>query len=336
MQVNVMDLKQIGEFGLIDLLKKDTITDPASVVTGIGDDAAVLLASPRQLQLLTTDMMVEDVHFSLKTTTPWQLGYKSVAVNVSDIAAMGGIPRHAVISIAIPPYIDVEFITALYKGMKEICREHGINIVGGDTVSSPGGLIINVALLGEVEPTYLLKRSGAQIGDLVVVTGTLGNSGAGLELLSRGNWEECEFAWPLVTSHLTPKPQVKAGRVLAAAGASSADDVSDGLASEVNEIAGASKVGMRIYADRIPLSDALKEAAALFGKPAVDYALYGGEDYQLLFTINPARYSAGLADEAEITLTVVGEVVAADEGIMLIGTDGSSNRLTPGGYNHFR
>lgn len=331
-----MDLKQIGEFGLIDLLKKDTIHDPTTVVTGIGDDAAVLLASPRQLQLLTTDMMVEDVHFSLKTTTPWQLGYKSVAVNISDIAAMGGIPRHAVIAIAIPPHINVEFITALYEGMKEICHEHGVNIVGGDTVSSPGGLIINVALLGEVEPTYLLKRSEAQIGDLVVVTGTLGNSGAGLELLSRGNWEEYDFAWPLVTAHLTPRPQVKAGRALAVAGASSADDISDGLASEVNEIAAASKVGMRIYADRIPLADALKEAAAVVGKPAVNFALYGGEDYQLLFTISPARYSAALAGEAGIALTVVGEVVAPEEGIRLIGADGASSRLIPGGYNHFR
>lgn len=331
-----MDLKQIGEFGLIDLLKEDTITDPANVVTGIGDDAAVLLSSPRQLQLLTTDMMVEGVHFSLKTTTPWQLGYKSVAVNISDIAAMGGLPRHAVISIAIPSHIDVEFIAALYKGMKEICREHGVNIVGGDTVSSPGGLVINVALLGEVEPTLLLKRSNAQVGDLLVVTGTLGNSGAGLDLLTRGNWEEYDFAWPLVTAHLTPRPQVKAGRVLAAAGATSADDISDGLASEANEIASASRVGIRVYADKIPLSSSLREAAALLGKPAVHYALYGGEDYQLLLTISPIRYQAELAAEAGVPLTIVGEVVAADEGVLLIGADGTSQKLTPGGYNHFR
>lgn len=331
-----MNLKEIGEFGLIDLLKEDTITDPANVVTGIGDDAAVLLSTPRQLQLLTTDMMVEEIHFRLTTTTPWQLGYKSVAVNISDIAAMGGLPRHAVISIAIPPYIDIAFIAALYKGMKEICHEHGVNIVGGDTVSSPGGLVINVALLGEVEPTHLLKRSGAEVGDLVVVTGTLGNSGAGLELLSRANWEDYDFAWPLVTAHLTPRPQVKAGRVLAAAGASSADDISDGLASEVNEIAKASNVGIRVYADKIPLSGSLREAAALIGKPAVHYALYGGEDYQLLTTITPARYQAALAEEAGVPLTVVGEVVAAEEGILLIGTDGTSQKLVPGGYNHFR
>lgn len=331
-----MNLKEIGEFGLIDLLKEDTIIDPANVVTGIGDDAAVFLSTPRQLQLLTTDMMVEEIHFRLKTTTPWQLGYKSVAVNISDIAAMGGLPRHAVISIAIPPYIDIPFIIALYKGMKEICHEHGVNIIGGDTVSSPGGLVINVALLGEVEPAHLLKRSGAQVGDLLVVTGTLGNSGAGLELLARANWEDYDFAWPLVTAHLTPRPQVKAGRVLAAAGASSADDISDGLASEVNEIAKASNVGIRVYADKIPLSGSLREAVALIGKPAVHYALYGGEDYQLLTTIAPARYQAALAEEAGVPLTVVGEVVAAEEGILLIGADGTSRKLVPGGYNHFR
>ena len=331
-----MNLKQIGEFGLIDLLKKDTIVDPANVVEGIGDDAAVLLSSPRQLQLITTDMMVEDIHFTTKTTTPWQLGYKSVAVNISDIAAMGGVPRHAVVSIAIPQHIDIEFITGLYGGMKEICREYGVNIVGGDTVSSPGGLVINVALLGEVEPSQLLKRSGAQSGDLVVVTGTLGNSGAGLELLTRGNWEEHEFAWPLVTAHLTPRPQVRAGRALGAAGASSADDVSDGLSSEVNEIASASKIGMRIYEDRIPLSPELRQAAAHLNKPAVDFALYGGEDYQLLCTINPQHYSDSLASEAGMKLTVIGEVTPAEQGVVLIESDGRTRRLEPRGYNHFR
>lgn len=331
-----MDIKQLGEFGLIDLLKQDTIVEPASVVVGIGDDAAVYLASPGQQQLVTTDMMVEGVHFSLNTTNAWQLGYKSVAVNISDIAAMGGLPRHAVVSIAIPGHINLEFITGLYQGMKDICREHGVNIIGGDTVSSQGGLVINVALLGEVEPSYLLKRSGAQIGDLVVVTGTLGNSGAGLELLSNGNGAERDFAGSLITSHLSPHPQVKAGRIVAAAGASSADDISDGLASEVNEIAAASRVGMRIYEDKIPLSGDLQQAAGMLTKPAVDYALYGGEDFQLLFTISSERFRPGLAGEAGIQLTVIGEVVSADQGIMLVRHNGTTEQLEPKGYNHFR
>jgi thiamine-monophosphate kinase len=336
MQVINMDLKQVGEFGLIDLIKEDTIVDPGSVVVGIGDDAAVLLASPRQLQLVTTDMMVEDIHFSLKTTTPWQLGYKSLAVNISDIAAMGGVPRHAVISLAIPKQLSVDFIVNLYQGMKEICREYGVNIVGGDTVGSRSGLVINAAVLGEVEPSHLLKRSGAKTGDLVIVSGTLGNSGAGLELLSRGNWENFDFAWPLVTAHLTPRPQVKIGRMIALAGATSADDISDGLASEVNEIASASQVGMRIYADKIPLSPELKQAAAKLGMSAVDFALYGGEDYQLLFTMHPAQFSPALAAEAGVSLSVIGEVTPREGGAILVGAGGRASPLAARGYNHFR
>ena len=176
-----MLIEHIGEFGLIDLLKKNTINAPQSVIAGIGDDAAVLLSTPKQLQLLSTDMLVEAVHFDLKTTTPCQLGYKAIAVNISDIAAMGGLPRHVVISLALPRSIDVEFVDNLYSGMKEICKEFDVNIVGGDTVSSPQGIVINVALLGEVEPALLLRRSGAQQGDIVAVTNTLGNSAAGLE-----------------------------------------------------------------------------------------------------------------------------------------------------------
>lgn len=330
-----MDLRQIGEFGLIDLIKENTIINSANVIAGIGDDAAVLLATPRQLQLLTTDMMVEDIHFSLKTTSPWQLGYKALAVNISDIAAMGGVPRHAVVSIAVPAGLSPEFVIGLYEGMKEICRAYEVNIVGGDTVGSRGGLVINVALLGEVEPNYLLKRSAAQPGDFIVVTGTLGNSSAGLALLSQGDWEANDYAWPLVTAHLTPSPQVKAGRVLAAAGATAADDISDGLSSELNEIASASQVGMRVYAEKIPLSDELLQAAAALKKPALDFALYGGEDFQLLATISPEKIQSVLTGEAGVPITVIGEVTPPENGVVLVDERGSS-KLTARGYNHFR
>ncbi|MPM77832.1 Thiamine-monophosphate kinase [bioreactor metagenome] len=331
-----MELKQVGEFGLIHLLKDNTIFDSSSVVIGIGDDAAVTLPTPRQLQLLTADMLVENVHFDLKTTAPWQLGYKALAVNLSDIAAMGGTPKHAVISIAIPKHLELEFIVGLYDGMKEICREFGVNIIGGDTVSSPHGLIINATVAGEVEPTNLVRRSGAQLGDVVVVTGTIGNSAAGLDLLTRGNWEEYDFAWPLVTAHLTPRPQVKAGRALAKLGATCMDDISDGLASEVNEIASASGVGIVIREADIPLLPETIEAAGMFEKKAVDYALYGGEDFQLLFTIEPDKFKL-LADmDLGVKITAVGEVVEKDAGVLLIGPNGHKTVLEPRGYNHFR
>lgn len=327
-----MKLKEIGEFGLIDLIKEGAIFDHAGVVAGIGDDAAVYLPETGLYQLLTTDMLVENVHFMFDKTTPQQLGYKSLAVNLSDIAAMGGRPRHAVISVGLPPRLPVEFVVALYDGMKEICREFAVNIVGGDTVASPHALVINAAVTGEVEPAGLLRRSGARPGDAVVVTGTLGDSACGLDLLRTSHWPEHEFAWPLVTAHLTPRPQVAVGLRLAGWGATSADDISDGLASEANELAKAGGVGIRVYANRIPLSPQLVKASAFLGRDPLAYALYGGEDYQLVFTIG--RENLGRLDGAR--LTVVGEVTEKGDGVVLVAADGKAEALKPHGYNHFR
>lgn len=330
------ELDKLGEFGLIDLIKEDTIHNHGSVVVGIGDDAAVLLPTPRQLLLLTTDMLVESIHFDLTTTTPWQLGYKAMAVNFSDIAAMGGVPRHAVVSVALPQATPAEFVVNLYQGMKEICRQFGVNIVGGDTVASPQGLVINVMVSGEVEPANLVRRSGAQTGDIVAVTGRLGSSAAGLDLLSIGDWEDFDFAWPLVTAHLTPRPQVELGPVLAVAGATSMDDISDGLASEAHEIAKASRVGIRLYAEHIPLADEVKETAENLGKRALDYALYGGEDFQLIFTMEPSKYEALCAAQPELPLVKVGEVVDESQGVTLVDELGTIQVLEAKGYNHFR
>jgi thiamine-monophosphate kinase len=334
--VMFLDLRQIGEFGLIDLIKQDTLVQPDNVVIGIGDDAAVLCPSPHHLQLFTTDMLVENVHFDLQTMSPWQLGYKAMAVNFSDIAAMGGEPKHAVISLAPTEHTSLEFIVSLYEGMKTICREYRVNIVGGDTVSSPSGLIINVAVLGEVEPERLVRRSGAQVGDLILVTGTLGNSSAGLDVLTHGVKDRYEFTGRLVAAHLTPRPQVAAAREIGCYGPSSMDDISDGLASEANEIAAASKVGMKLYAGQIPLLTELRQAAVTFNKPALDYALYGGEDFQLLFTMSPERFSKLPARVAAVDLTVIGEVVDAAAGVLLVSECGQTAVLEPKGYNHFR
>jgi len=332
----INELEDIGEFGLIDLIRQDTINDAGRVVVGIGDDAAAVLPTPRQLQLLTADMLVETVHFNLMTTTPRQLGYKAVAVNLSDIAAMGGVPRHVVVSVALPRSTPTQFVIELYTGMKAICKEFSVNIVGGDTVSSPQGVVINVTAAGEVEPANLVRRSGAQVGDIVAVTGNLGNSAAGLGLLAAGQWEDSAFAWPLVAAHLTPKPQVRTGQLLAIAGASSMDDISDGLASEANEIAKASQIGIRLHADSIPLSPELTAASARLGKPALDYALYGGEDFQLLFTMAPDKYQVLLSAHPELPVIKVGHVVGQDEGVTLVDQAGRAHRLEARGFNHFR
>jgi thiamine-monophosphate kinase len=328
-----MHLKEVGEFGLIDLIKDDTIVDPASVVMGIGDDAAVYRPGPGMLELLTTDMLVENVHFRTSTTSPWQLGYKAVAVNLSDIAAMGGQPRQAVVSLGLPPGVAVEYVIDLYKGMKEICREFGVNIVGGDTVSSPHGLVVNVAVVGEVAPAGLLRRSGARPGDVVAVTGTLGDSAAGLDLLATADWQLYDYAWPLVTAHLTPRPRLDIGRQLAGWGASAADDISDGLASEANEIARASQVGVRLFADKVPISPAARQAAVAAGRRPLDYALFGGEDFQLVFTLSKEAW-AGIPGGAG-RLTAVGEVTDRAGEVVLVDA-GRSSRLDPKGYNHFR
>jgi thiamine-monophosphate kinase len=330
-----MKIKDVGEFGLIDLLKQDTIYAPASVIVGIGDDAAVLLPTPRHLQLLTTDMLVENVHFDVNTTLPLQLGYKSMAVSFSDIAAMGGKPCHAVVSIAFPQQTDVEFIINLYQGMKEICREYSVNLVGGDTVASNYEIVINVAVTGEVDPAQLVRRSGAKAGDVVAVTGTLGNSSMGLALLSEGQWEDYSFAWPLVTAHLTPQPLVKQGQQLGKFGATSMNDISDGLASEINEIAAASKVGIHIDQTKVPLSKELLSAAELLNLSALDCALYGGEDYQLVFTMNKNDFVKLTTENVGIQVTAIGEVVDKEE-VILIDQEGLPSVLERKGFNHFR
>ena len=168
-----MNVESVGEFGLIELIKQNTIVAPDGVELGIGDDAAAFWPSPGKLQLITTDMLVETVHFDLRWISAWQLGYKALAVNISDIAAMGGAPHHAAVSLALPTKSSVEFVLELYEGMKAIGREYGVNIIGGDTVSSPDHIVINVTLTGDVSPQRMIRRSGARAGDKVLVQDVL-------------------------------------------------------------------------------------------------------------------------------------------------------------------
>ncbi len=326
-----MSIKELGEFGLIEQLAKNTIVENKSVIIGIGDDAAAVVPRAGMTQLLTTDMLVEDIHFKLEWITLFQLGYKAMAVNISDIAAMGGYPKQALVSIAIPAQYGAEDIIELYSGMKQCCREYTVNIVGGDTVASITGLVINVTVLGEVFPDYMVRRSGAQIGDVVAVTGTLGDSAAGLDILRK---EISGIgANNLVQAHFLPKPQVAVGQILASCGATSMNDISDGLASEINEIAKASGVGIELIASNIPLSKDLLNYA---GAKALDFALYGGEDYQLVFTISPQNYNKiAQQQKTDIMITKIGQVCNNHE-VVLIDDQGNRQELRPQGYNHFR
>lgn len=308
---------------------------------GIGDDAAVLQPGKGQL-LVTGDMLVESVHFLPGKITMFQLGYKSMAVSLSDIAAMGGIPRHALVSLAIPGHTAVEEIEELYRGMKSILSRYAVNLVGGDTVKSPV-LTIDVTVLGETGPAGAILRKGAHPGDAVMVTGTPGVSAAGLELLlNPGEWSgklspaEREH---LLGAHLTPVPALEQSGALVQLGCvTSMIDSSDGLAGEINHICDRSGVGAEIYSDKIPLGGAVARAAGLAGKNALDWMLYGGEDYQLLFTVpsgEAGRVIDVFAEKKLGPVAVIGTIVEKERGIRLFMSPQESVLLAPSAYNHF-
>ena len=299
-----------GEFELIAELA--SLLDRPSDGIGIGDDAATWPVSPGLVAVGTTDMLVEGIHFRLDWTSPRDLGWKALAVNLSDLAAMGARPSRALVSIALLAD-QGDLARQLYEGMCDLARMTGTLIVGGDTVRTPGPLVINVAIFGEADPRRLLRRDAALPGDLIAVTGRVGASAAGLALLAEagpgGAGPIPREAEPLLAAHHRPWPRLTAGRRLAELGVRCAIDISDGVASEAWHVAEASNVAVEIDADALPLD---ATAVALLGEGrARSLALSGGEDYELLFTLPAARLgetAAALADE--VGLTVVGRVLA--------------------------
>jgi thiamine-monophosphate kinase len=301
-----------GEFELIASLAGRL--DPARDGLGIGDDAAAWSPTAGALVVATTDMLVEGVHFRLDWTSPRDLGWKSLAVNLSDLAAMGATPGRALISVALLPN-QAALLGEMYEGLSELARLTGTTVVGGDTVRTSGPLVVNVALIGEAQPGRLLRRDGAKPGELVLLTNSVGASAAGLALLLEGDPER--LAGPeaarLLAAHHRPHPRLAAGRTLAALGLRCAIDISDGVASEARHLATASGVAIQLDVDRLPLEPA---AVALFGaSKARDLALSGGEDYELLFTVPEARLAevaSALGDDDRPT--VVGRVVGLHPG----------------------
>jgi thiamine-monophosphate kinase len=276
----------LGEFDLIDALSARL--DPPGDGLGIGDDAAAWQPGPGMSVVATTDMLVEGIHFRLDWTSPRDLGWKALAVNLSDLAAMGARPGRGLVSVALLPG-QGELIEELYEGMSELARLTGTWIVGGDTVLTPGPLVINVALFGEADPDRLLRRNGARPGDLLALTGAVGVSAAGLDLLLRADRESLARpeAAPLLAAHHRPVPRLAAGAALAALGLKCAIDVSDGVATEAGHLSRAGQVAIEIDVERLPLAP---EAVLLLGEErARRLALSGGEDYQLLFAVPEAR-----------------------------------------------
>lgn len=334
---NSVRVKDIGEFGLIERIAAIVEHADERVIVTIGDDTAVVAPTSLDYALLTTDLLIEDVHFTLDTISPWQLGYKSIAVNISDVASMGGLPNYAVVSLAVSPDILVSVVEDLYRGMADISRKYDLRIVGGDVTKSDK-LIINVAIIGEVEEDNLTRRSDAQVGDLIMVTGELGASAAGLRLaLSLGLQDKIRDASTLMKTHFQPEPRVKEGRALAKLGINAMEDISDGLAGEIQHICEASGVGAKIYLKNIPIAKGVDEVAKHTGERAIDLAISGGEDYELVFTA--PRELQGDTERGLLALgskaTVVGEITDASEGIIAIDWGGVQSRLKAGGYTHF-
>ncbi len=314
-------IKQIGELEMIDRMEErilDTLTSE-KVVKGIGDDCAVV-EDEEDLMLLTTDMLVSGDHFNLDWHTPWQIGWKSAVVNISDIAAMGGLPEWGLVSVAIPSDTEVELIDGIYDGMADASEEYGLNLIGGDTTHGDI-LVINVAVIGNVEPENLCLRGDAQAGDSIFVTGDLGKSWAGLELLREGKSGYTDY-------HLQPTARLDEARKLAPK-VNAMIDVSDGLASEVDHICEESSVGAEVYKDKIPISDRTRDTASKLDVDPYRWALSGGEDFELVFTA--PEDVVKLLDLETTPITKVGRIT--EKGIYLI-KNGEKKDLG-GGYDHF-
>jgi thiamine-monophosphate kinase len=290
--------------------------------------------------LITTDCLIEDIHFRFAFTTLAELGAKAVAVNLSDIAAMGGRPRFGLVTVGLPADTPVKNVEEIYQGIRKSCEHYGLSIIGGDTTLSPQ-VFLSLVIIGEQRGNFILTRKGASVGDLICVSGTLGDSALGLLLLEDGvkpDGAHPDVKW-LIHRHLVPLPRVRLGSRLAEAGIASAMiDLSDGLATDLKRLCEASGVGAQIELSRLPRSSPLKEVAPSRGLDSFKLALTGGEDYELLFTVPPGN-SQALERERKRPgprLTTIGTIVPKSEGLTVVEPDGQIRRLTEEGFDHFR
>jgi len=329
-----MYIEDVGESGLIEKIANLVKVKNKDIIVPIGDDAAVVRTSPGYYMVFTTDFLIEGVHFDLSQVSAYQLGRKSMLVNISDIAAMSATPVYALVSLGIKPKTKVEFVEELYEGMADVSKEYNFAIIGGDTVSSPYSLAINVAMVGKVEPNLVTKRSGARVGDKILVTGELGASAAGFFLLN----SKIKANDYLIKTHLEPVPRLKEAQISAGCGAHAIEDVSDGLASEIFHICDASKVGAVIYEENLPISRGVKNVADIVGKTPEDFALYGGEDYEIVITISSDKADylmEQVLSKTGTVVSIVGEIVEKKKGIGLLAKDNIKKPLSKG-YDHFK
>ena len=336
-------LSSLGEFGLIRHLQQGLTLSQPSTVLGIGDDAAILAPPAGQEVVVTTDLLVEGVHFDLSFTPLKHLGFKAVAVNVSDVAAMLATPSQLVVALSLPARFTVEAVDELYAGMRLACEAYGVDLVGGDTTGSRGGLTIGITALGLVAAGQAVRRSGGRPTDILCVSGDLGAAYLGLQVLERE--KQAFLADPdtqpelaaydyVVQRQLRPEARLDIVHELRELGVhpTTMIDVSDGLASEVLHLCAASHTGARVFSEYLPLANPTLEAAAEFNLDPIMAALNGGEDYELLFTI-------AVADHAKIKnhpdITVIGHLTDESDGVNLITKAGQAVPLRAQGFEHF-
>jgi thiamine-monophosphate kinase len=332
-----MKLSAIGEFGFIKRISPPLLQFLPQGTIGIGDDCAVIPWKDDTSLLVTTDMLVEDIHFLRAKIPAKDLGYKSLAVNLSDIAAMGGTPQCAFISIGIPADAEVEWLDEFYSGMRTLAESEHVNILGGDTTQSPAHIVINVAVLGIAESQLIKYRSAARTGDYVCVTDYLGDSGAGLRVLLENDCID-DAAQRAIQRHHKPRPQIAEGAWLAAQqGVHAMMDVSDGIDSDIQRIMECSSCGAQIRTECLPLSQTLQRLSKRYGWDTIEIAATAGEDYCLLATIDPRQYSA-IAQEFDRKfkrpLTSLGIITEREQGLQYL-KDGKPLELKKHGYNHF-
>jgi thiamine-monophosphate kinase len=313
-------LCDLGEFNLINLIRKTTKLKDKRVLVGIGDDCAVIKEDAEKILLATTDMLVEGVHFTTNFS-PYLIGKKSIIVNISDIVATGGFPKYALVSVGFPKTVKLDFVTGIYRGIKDVCNEFNIDIVGGDTVYSEK-TIINIALIGEIEKGRYLLRSGAKVGDYVLVTGFLGEGIS--HLLDKKIYIpkiRLDFVKELVRYNLVH----------------SMIDISDGLSSEINHIANESNVGAEIFEKCIPISNYTFRIAKTYKRNPYELALNGGEDYELLFTVGPEKLFDILRIAKNKTkVSILGRIVLRKFKVTLITGNYERRMLYSEGYDQFK
>ncbi len=336
------ELSALGEFGLIDHITKHFEINHASTIKGVGDDAAILDYGNEQT-VISTDLLLEGIHFDLSYVPLKHLGYKSIIVNLSDIYAMNAIPTQVLVSIGISNRFSLEAVEELYQGMLIACKRYNIDLVGGDTSSSKQGLVISVTALGKSNKDKIAKRDTAQVNDLLCVSGDLGAAYMGLQILEREKnvflsnqnlQPDLEGYDYIVERQLKPEARKDIVELLATLNIvpSSMMDVSDGLASEILHICKASNVGCNLYEEKIPIDPLTYDTAREFNIDPTVCALSGGEDYELLFTIKQADYEK-IKNNSDVS--VIGHITQASEGAMLISKGGNQHKLVAQGWNAF-